>query len=255
MNQGDSPQPAPADETWRVFRIMSEFVEGFEALSRIPAAVSIFGSARCPHGDPYYAMAEELGRALAQRGFGVITGGGPGIMEAANKGAAAAGGVSVGLNIYLPHEQAANTYQTVSLKFRYFFCRKVMFVKYAVAFVCFPGGFGTLDEFFEALTLIQTQKTDPFPVILVGSAFWLPMVEWMRTSQLHDHAYLSEGDLDLFQLTDSVDDILAVITDSVRERSQGIGNRQGAAPGTVEGTIEGTPPAAKKLSPAKDIIP
>ena len=138
-----------SDETWRMFRIMAEFVDGFETMARVPAAVSVFGSSRSRPEDPEYAMAEQLGKELVDRGFAVITGGGPGIMEAANKGAATAGGVSVGLNIFLPHEQLTNPYQTISLDFRYFFCRKVTFVKYAIAFVCFPGGFGTMDELFE----------------------------------------------------------------------------------------------------------
>ena len=177
--------PAPmsaAEETWRIFRIMSEFVEGFEVMSRVPPSVSIFGSARATTSDPYYPQAEKLSRILVDRGFGVITGGGPGIMEAANKGAAEAGGSSVGLNIYLPGEQQSNPYQNVSLDFRYFFCRKVMFVKYAIAFVCFPGGFGTMDEFFESMTLIQTEKTERFPVVLICSKFWTPLVDWIRTS-------------------------------------------------------------------------
>jgi len=193
----------PAEETWRVFRIMSEFVEGFEVMSALPAAVSVFGSARTLPDDPYYSRAEELGRLLVQKGFAVITGGGPGIMEAVNKGAYAAGGPSVGLNIFLPHEQLANAYQNISLDFRYFFCRKVMFVKYAIAFVCFPGGFGTMDEFFESMTLIQTEKTERFPVILIGSEFWQPLVEWMRGHQL-TRDYINPDDLKLFEITDDV---------------------------------------------------
>jgi len=149
-------------------------------------------------------MAEQLGKELADREFAVITGGGPGIMEAANKGAAAAGGVSVGLNIFLPHEQLSNPYQTVSLDFRYFFCRKVMFVKYSVAFVCFPGGFGTMDEFFESMTLIQSEKVEPFPVILIGSAFWEPLTQWMKEHLLGRRPYIDSADLDLFVVTDDV---------------------------------------------------
>ena len=194
----------PADETWRVFRIMSEFVEGFETMSQVPPAVSVFGSARSGPDDPNYAMAEQLGRELVGHGLAVITGGGPGIMEAANKGAIEAGGVSVGLNIYLPVEQVANRFQNVSLDFRYFFCRKVMFVKYAVAFVCFPGGFGTLDEFFESMTLIQTGKSEPFPVILIGSEFWSPLLDWMRKYQMGRYPYICEADLELCHVTDDV---------------------------------------------------
>jgi hypothetical protein len=195
---------SPGEETWRVFRIMSEFVEGFELLANLPAAVSVFGSARTAPGQPYYAEAEDLGRKLVEQGFAVITGGGPGIMEAANKGALEAGGPSVGLNIYLPHEQKANPYQDVALEFRYFFCRKVMFVKYAMAFVCFPGGFGTMDEFFESMTLIQTEKSERFPVVLFGSKFWNPLADWVRRHQL-SAGYVSEGDLNLFTITDDVE--------------------------------------------------
>ena len=196
--------PPPTEETWRVFRIMAEFVDGFEVMSGLPAAVSVFGSSRCRPGDPFYAEAEALGGRLVEKGFAVITGGGPGIMEAVNKGAYQAGGPSVGLNIFLPHEQEANEYQNVSLDFRYFFCRKVMFVKYATAFVCFPGGFGTMDEFFESMTLIQTEKTEQFPVILIGSDFWGPLVEWMRVNQL-TRDYIEADDLELFRITDDIE--------------------------------------------------
>jgi hypothetical protein len=193
-----------AEETWRVFRIMSEFVDGFETLSQVPPGVSVFGSARIAPHDRYYAMAEALGRELVNQGFTVITGGGPGIMEAANKGAYEAEGESVGLNIFLPQEQQANPYQTISLDFRYFFCRKVMFVKYSVAFVCFPGGFGTLDEFFESMTLIQTSKIERFPVILVGSEFWTPLLGWMREQLLGVNKYISPKDVELFEITDDI---------------------------------------------------
>lgn len=204
MPKRPSFNPTAAEETWRVFRIMAEFVEGFETMSRVPPAVSVFGSARSTADDPHYPMAEHLARELVRHGFAVLTGGGPGIMEAANKGAKDAGGASIGLNIYLPTEQVANEFQTVSLDFRYFFCRKVMFVKYAIAFVIFPGGFGTMDEFFESMTLIQTEKTERFPVILVGSAFWTPLIDWMKEYQLGEHPYISEEDLDLFEMTDDV---------------------------------------------------
>jgi uncharacterized protein (TIGR00730 family) len=194
----------PVEETWRVFRIMSEFVEGFELMSQCEAGVSVFGSSRAQRGDRFYQLAEELARVLAGRGFSVITGGGPGIMEAANKGAFEAGGTSIGLNIYLPQEQAANQYQTVSMDFRYFFCRKVMFVKHAVAFVCFPGGFGTMDEFFESMTLIQTGKSPTMKVVLMGSEFWHPLADWMRALMLRKYHNIDPGDLNLFTVTDDV---------------------------------------------------
>ncbi len=238
-----SPAPrSPAEETWRVFRIMSEFVDGFETMSAIQPAVSVFGSSRTDPSDPYYGMAEQLAGELVRDGFAVITGGGPGIMEAANKGAAQAGGQSVGLNIFLPEEQVANPYQTVSLDFRYFFCRKVMFVKYAVAFVCFPGGFGTMDEFFESMTLIQTHKVDPFPVVLVGSEFWSPLVDWMRAAQLEQHGYISAGDLDLFEVTDDVAAAAAHIGQRYRA-SGGTGEtRDPVRRMTAEGTYTGREP-------------
>src|SRR5882724_8811324 len=169
-----------ANDTWRIFRIMSEFVEGFESLANIGRAVSIFGSARTKPDDPYYKAAEKTAALLAKGKFAVITGGGPGIMEAANKGAYESGGTSVGCNIALPHEQEANRYQHITLDFHYFYVRKVMFVKYASAFICFPGGYGTLDEFFETLTLIQTLKIQAFPIILYGSAYWNGLVDWIR---------------------------------------------------------------------------
>ncbi|MBI4717522.1 MAG: TIGR00730 family Rossman fold protein [Planctomycetes bacterium] len=206
-------QSSAAEETWRIFRIMSEFVEGFEAMTKVAPGVSIFGSARCDRDDPYYAKAEALAGSLARTGFSVITGGGPGIMEAANKGAAEAGGVSVGLNIELPQEQKPNAYQTVALSFRYFFCRKVMFVKYAAAFVCFPGGFGTMDEFFESLTLIQTHRIEPFPIVLVGREFWSPLAEWIRTVQCQRFRYISPGDVDWFQIHDDVDEVARLIAE------------------------------------------
>lgn len=236
----------PADETWRVFRIMSEFVEGFEAMSKVPPAVSVFGSARSGPSDPYYAKAEQLGRKLVEHGFAVITGGGPGIMEAANKGAIQAGGVSVGLNIFLPVEQRANDYQNVSLDFRYFFCRKVMFVKYAVAFVCFPGGFGTLDEFFESMTLIQTGKTDPFPVLLIGSEFWSPLIRWMRTHLLGKTDYIAEQDLDLCEITDDVE----WAAKRVAERYHAFVAAQAAAERTAARTAEGTLIGSQPQRPA-----
>jgi uncharacterized protein (TIGR00730 family) len=199
-------EPGPQD-VWRIFRIMSEFVEGFETMARVPAAVSVFGSARTKPTEPYYQKAVELGRVLAKRGFGVLTGGGPGIMEAANKGAREGGGVSVGLNISLPMEQKANPYQTISLTHHYFFVRKVMFIKYSHAFVCFPGGFGTMDELFESLTLIQTMKIDPFPVILVGSEFWHGLGEWLREMQAERFQTIHTTDLNLFRMMDDIEEI------------------------------------------------
>jgi uncharacterized protein (TIGR00730 family) len=195
----------PSHETWRVFRIMAEFVEGFETMSQVGQAVSVFGSARLGPDAADYQAAVRLGRRLVEKGFGVITGGGPGIMEAANKGAFEAGGVSVGLNITLPHEQEANPYQTISLEFHHFFARKVMFVKYALGLVCFPGGFGTLDEFFEAMTLIQTEKSPRFPVVLFGSAYWRPLHQFMRDVLLNQYQAIAREDLDLFIITDDVD--------------------------------------------------
>lgn len=227
---------AAAEETWRVFRIMSEFVDGFETLSRIPPGVSIFGSARTPPDSPDYLQAEQLAAELVHRGFSVITGGGPGIMEAANKGAAQAGGVSVGLNICLPREQASNRFQNVSLDFRYFFCRKVMFVKYATAFICFPGGFGTLDEFFESMTLIQTQKVNRFPVILMDRAYWTPLLDWMRSTLLR-RTLIDKADLDLCEVTDD----LRWAADRVHE--QYLADRavlESAPPSTSLVTAEGT---------------
>ncbi len=197
------PKPAPLDsqESWRIFRIMSEFVEGFEVMSKVGKAVSVFGSARTKPDHPDYKAAEETSRLLAKAGFAVITGGGPGIMEAGNKGAHDAGGTSVGLNIALPQEQEGNRYQTISLDFHYFYARKVMFVKYADAFICFPGGFGTLDEFFETLTLVQTLKIDAFPIILYGEKFWGGLVDWMK-QQLIPH-YIDGEDVDIFRIVDS----------------------------------------------------
>jgi uncharacterized protein (TIGR00730 family) len=198
------------NETWRIFRIMAEFVEAIETLSGVKPAVSIFGSARTKPGDPYYEKSEKLARLLAENGFGVITGGGPGIMEAGNKGAMEAGGQSVGMNIRLPHEQTPNPYANISIDYRYFFIRKVMFVKYAVAYVILPGGFGTMDELFEALTLIQTKRIKGFPVILMGSEYWKGLVNWLRETMLRDHK-ISEGDMDLFRVIDDPEEALKYI--------------------------------------------
>src|SRR5438105_12630587 len=196
----DTRPPMDGQDSWRIFRIMAEFVEGFETMSRVGSAVTIFGSARTKPRDRYYKAAEETARLLANDGFGVITGGGPGIMEAANKGAFEAGGVSVGCNITLPHEQEANRYQQITLDFHYFYARKVMFVKYAAAFICFPGGYGTLDEFFETITLIQTLKIQPFPIILFGSEYWSGLADWMART-LPPRSVDSE-DMDIFRVAD-----------------------------------------------------
>ncbi len=195
------------EESWRIFRIMAEFVEAIETLSKIQRAVTIFGSARTRPGDPYYQKAEYLARRLAEKGFGVITGGGPGVMEAANKGAAEAGGKSVGMNIRLPFEQKPNPYANISIDYHYFFIRKVMFVKYAVAYIILPGGFGTMDELFEALTLIQTRRIKSFPVILMGSEFWGGLLGWLKQTMMADGKILEE-DLDLIHVIDDPDEVI-----------------------------------------------
>lgn len=199
---------------------MAEFVEGFEMMSQIGPAVSVFGSARSRPEEQPYQLAEQMGSALVRAGLSVITGGGPGIMEAANKGAYLAGGTSVGLNISLPMEQRANPYLTHAFNYHYFFCRKVMFVKYSLAFVCFAGGFGTMDEFFEAMTLIQTEKIDRFPVVLVGRRFWDPLIDWMRQSMLRDYGTISGEDLTLFHLTDDAEEAVDFIKQTLQERGQ-----------------------------------
>ena len=204
--------PDTTQDAWRVFRIMGEFVEGFDTLAQVGPAVSIFGSARTTRDDPIYAAAEEVGQRLSQAGFAVITGGGPGIMEAANKGAYEAGGDSVGCNIELPFEQGMNAYVRTAINFRYFFVRKTMFVKYAEAFVIFPGGFGTMDELFEALTLIQTGKVRDFPIVLIGRAYWQGMLDWLRDAMLGE-GKISANDLDLLFVTDSPQEAVKVIVD------------------------------------------
>jgi uncharacterized protein (TIGR00730 family) len=206
-------------DPWRVLRIQSEFVEGFGLLAELSAAVSVFGSARTPVDHPEYAAGLELGGALARAGFAVITGGGPGTMEAVNRGASQAGGVSVGLGIELPFEQSLNEWVDLGINFRYFFARKTMFVKYAQAFVIMPGGFGTLDEMFEALTLVQTQKVTRFPVILFGTQYWGGLLDWMRQTVLAN-GKIKAGDVDLIHLTDDVDDAVSVIVEAESMRSQ-----------------------------------
>lgn len=197
-------------DTWRVFRIMAEFVEGFETLAQIPPAVSIFGSSRAKSTDQAYVLAEEIARLLAQHGYSVITGGGPGIMEAANKGAKEAGGISVGLNIEIPLEQAPNPYIGKLMNFRYFFVRKVMFVKYSVAFVILPGGFGTLDELFEAVTLIQTKRVKPFPVILVQRDYWKGLLNWLKDVVAHQGS-ISYDDLNILKIANTPEEVLQLI--------------------------------------------
>ncbi|MFH0934660.1 MAG: TIGR00730 family Rossman fold protein [Pseudomonadota bacterium] len=205
-----SPELMQSKESWRVFGIMSEFVSATERLSNIHPAVSIFGSARTAHDHPYYKLTEEIARLLSDAGFSVISGGGPGIMEAANKGAFYGKSASVGLNIQLPHEQHNNPYQNISQTFHHFFTRKVMFVKFASAYVVMPGGFGTLDELMEALTLVQTGKTRKMPIILVGSKFWGGMADWFRTSLLEENM-IGPGDLDLIKVIDEPVEVVDAI--------------------------------------------
>ena len=200
-------------DTWRIFRIMAEFVEGFETLAKIPPGVAIFGSARVLPGSDSYLKAEAIATLLAKNGYSVITGGGPGVMEAANKGAVEAGVASVGLNIELPLEQKPNVYANKLVNFRYFFVRKVMFVKYSIAFVILPGGFGTLDELFEAITLIQTRKIKPFPVILVGKAYWKGLLDWIGDTLLKEKMIAAE-DLDILRTVDTPEEVLQWVQDS-----------------------------------------
>ncbi len=217
-----SQQPeADSQETdaWRTLRIMSEFVEGFDALAKVGPAISIFGSARVGRRNRYYGAARRLASALVNQGFAIITGGGPGIMEAANRGARDAGGVSIGANIELPFEQGLNEYVDLGMEFRYFFVRKVMFVKYAEGFVIFPGGFGTLDELFEALTLIQTGKVQHFPVVLYGKDYWEGMMQWIRDKPLYEEK-VSPEDLDLLTITSDIDEACEAMTRHRESRGQ-----------------------------------
>ena len=211
----ESPGPAEFThtDTWRVFRIMGEFVEGFDELATLTQGVSIFGSARTRTDDPDYQAAQETAALLSRAGFAVITGGGPGIMEAANRGAFEAGGLSIGCNIELPFEQNSNPYLTKGLKFKYFFVRKMMFVKYSLGFIIFPGGFGTLDELFEALTLIQTKKIRNFPVVLFGSAYWEGLLSWIRDFALKE-GKVTEKDLKLLHVTDSPAEVVQIVVNS-----------------------------------------
>jgi len=198
------------NESWRVFRIMAEFVEGIETLSQVKNAVTIFGSARLKPEDIYYQKTERLAQLLVKDGFNVITGGGPGIMEAANKGASEAGGKSVGLNIRLPYEQKPNPYANIHIDYKYFFVRKVMFVKYAVAYVIMPGGFGTMDELFEALTLIQTKKIKSFPLILMGSEYWRGLIDWLKSTMMQE-GKINPVDMELIQIVDEPEEVVKLI--------------------------------------------
>ncbi len=212
------------NETWRVFRIMSEFIDGFEMLSQVGPAVSIFGSARAKRNSENYKLAEEIAYLLAKEGYAIITGGGPGVMEAANKGAKKAKGLSIGLNIRLPEEQKPNPYADLLIEFRYFFARKVMFVKYAKAFVVLPGGFGTLDEFIEAITLIQTQRIESFPVILVRHKFWKPLIHWMDRTLVRE-GMINREDLDIFSIADTPEEVVEIINDFYAEKRSQILDR------------------------------
>ena len=200
----------PDNDLWRIFRIMSEFVDGFQLFMNLGPAVSVFGSAVTHPDDEYYKKAEKVAALLVHSGFAVITGGGPGIMEAANKGAVEAGGESIGLNIVLPHEQKPNPFVKTMLEFNYFFCRKVMFVKYAKAFIILPGGFGTMDELFEALTLIQTKRTQKFPVVMIGKKYWSGMIDWLYNVMLKDNK-ISKQDFELFQLVEEPEEAVSIV--------------------------------------------
>ncbi|MEA3224782.1 MAG: TIGR00730 family Rossman fold protein [Planctomycetota bacterium] len=227
----------PVKDLWRLFRIMAEFTEGFEELASVGPAVSIFGSARAEPHEQYYKLAEQTASKLAKAGFAVITGGGGGIMEAANKGAAEAGGQSIGLNIELAMEQTPNQYQNLPLDFRYFFVRKMMFLKYAHGFIVFPGGFGTMDEFFESLVLIQTLKQASFPVILMGSDFWAGLIDWIKETMLNKHGYISPDDLDVFTVVDDPSRAVEII----------VNFREGPEPSGIElpGGMKKTPDAPR----------
>jgi uncharacterized protein (TIGR00730 family) len=205
-------------DPWRVLRIQSEFVEGFGLLAEVGPAISVFGSARTERDDPMYELAEGVSQRLVEAGYAVITGGGPGIMEAANKGACDSGGVSVGLGIELPFEQGINEWVDIGIQFRYFFARKTMFVKYSQGFVVFPGGFGTLDELFEALTLVQTGKVTAFPIVLVGTSYWQGLLTWLRDT-VAEQKMISQPDLDLIVLTDDPDEVIATVREAENRRA------------------------------------
>ena len=208
------------EDPWRIFRIMSEFVDGFDALSNIGQAVSIFGSSRAKRGSYYCKQAETTAAAFVKAGYAVITGAGPGIMEAANKGAKEAGGESVGLNILIPSQQKANRYVTKLLEFDYFFCRKVMFLKYSKAFIFFPGGYGTLDEFAEVITLIQTRRVRPFPSVIYGTPYWKDFLGWLKNTAVKANT-ITRADLDLFKTADRPEDVVKIIQDFYRQQPRG----------------------------------
>jgi uncharacterized protein (TIGR00730 family) len=240
--QDSSLSPGSAD-AWRVFRMMAEFVEGFESMANVGPAVTVFGSARTPPDHADYRAAQETGRLLAKAKLAVITGGGPGIMEAANKGAFEAGGTSVGCNISLPHEQQANKYTQISLDFHYFYARKVMFVKYASAILCFPGGFGTLDEFFETITLVQTTKARPLPIVLYGKAYWSGLMDWIRATLSPE--FIDGEDMDIFRIVDTPAEAVRVARAGIRRpwwtrgemaEAKRAGGRGGAAGRRVAGS-------------------
>jgi uncharacterized protein (TIGR00730 family) len=207
-------------ETWRIFRIMAEFVEGYESLSGIRPAVTIFGSARTPQKSVEYQLARRIAHLLSKKGYSIVTGGGPGIMEAANLGASEAKGRSVGCNIELPFEQKANPYINLPLNFHYFFVRKVMFLRYSSGIIVMPGGFGTMDELFETLTLVQTHKIDPFPIILVGRKFWQGCVEWIKQTVLKEHKNIDESDLNIFHLADKPEEVVDIFTEFYKKRKR-----------------------------------
>ena len=219
LQQNKSWNEIKTNDSWALFKIMGEFVNGFEKMSKIGPCVSIFGSARTPKENPYYKLAVDTAAAIVRSGYGVITGGGPGIMEAANKGASEAGGTSVGLNIELPFEQSDNPYidDDKSLDFDYFFVRKVMFVKYSQGFVVMPGGFGTLDELFEAITLIQTNKIEKFPIILVGTSYCEGLIDWIKKVLLNQHRAISAIDMDLIQMVDTPEGVTAILDDFYKQ--------------------------------------
>ncbi|MBN1872210.1 MAG: TIGR00730 family Rossman fold protein [Candidatus Omnitrophica bacterium] len=199
------------EEPWRIFRIMGEFVDGFETLANIGPAISIFGSSRAKRGSAHYKLAERIAYELSKEGYTIITGAGPGIMEAANKGAKMAKGESIGLNIQVPFMQKPNRYITKLIEFRYFFCRKVMFAKYSKAFVVLPGGFGTMDELFEALTLVQTQRVPAFPIVIIGRNYWKGLMDWVKKNMLYKHKCISAGDMDIFKLADTPEEVIGVL--------------------------------------------
>ena len=237
-----------ARDTWRIFRYLSEFVESVDLLGDIGPAVTMFGSARVEPTNPFYKLARETAGLMAKAGYAVITGGGPGIMEAANRGAFEAGGKSIGLNISLPQEQVANQYQNLSMNFHYFFARKVTFIKYATAIVCFPGGFGTMDEFFESMTLMQTLKVDRYPLILMGSEFWKDLLGWIEDKMLGSYRHVSTSDLDLYKLTDDPAEAVQIVQDYQRAREEILARKVAAAGAipyaeqlTAEGTRQGMP--------------